>query len=206
MEPSPKFWNIIASRYSKQAITDEAAYQKKLKVTQEYFKPDMEVLEFGCGTGSTAIIHAPFVKHIRAIDFSAKMIDIVKAKLGQNNISNITFEQNTIEAISIKNESYDVVMGHSILHLLKDKEAVIARVYKLLKPGGFFVSSTVCVGNTTGLFKYIAPCIKYIGLPWLTVFTSEELIESISSHGFSIDYQWCPDNGRVAFIIGKKPE
>ncbi len=58
MEPTPTFWNLIAKFYSKQAIADEAAHQKKLKVTQEYFKPDMELMEFGCGTGSTAIIHA----------------------------------------------------------------------------------------------------------------------------------------------------
>ena len=37
-------------------IADEAAYQKKLQVTAtvNIFKPDMEVLELGCGTGSTA--------------------------------------------------------------------------------------------------------------------------------------------------------
>ena len=40
----------------------------------------MEVLEFGCGTGGTAIIHAPYVKHIRAIDISGNMIAIAKGK------------------------------------------------------------------------------------------------------------------------------
>ena len=59
MNQSVKFWDKIADKYSKQPIVDEASYQKKLQITQEYFKPDMEVLEFGCGTGSTAIIHAP---------------------------------------------------------------------------------------------------------------------------------------------------
>ncbi|MEM6403851.1 MAG: SAM-dependent methyltransferase, partial [Cyanobacteria bacterium P01_D01_bin.116] len=58
MSNSAKFWDNIAEKYSKDPIADEAAYQKKLQVTQEYFKPDMEVLEFGCGTGGTAIIHA----------------------------------------------------------------------------------------------------------------------------------------------------
>ena len=62
MATSTKFWDKIADKYSKQPIADEASYQKKLQVTQEYFKSDMEVLEFGCGTGSTAITHAPHVK------------------------------------------------------------------------------------------------------------------------------------------------
>ena len=68
MDQSTRFWDKIAERYSKQPVADESAYQKKLKVTREHFRPDMEVLEFGCGTGSTAIAHAPYVKHIQAID------------------------------------------------------------------------------------------------------------------------------------------
>jgi len=78
--PSAKFWDRIADRYSRKPVADEAAYQKKLQVTREYLRPDMEVLEFGCGTGSTAIVHAPCVKQIRAIDVSAKMIEIARHK------------------------------------------------------------------------------------------------------------------------------
>ena len=40
MTTSTKFWDKIADKYSKQPIADEAAYQKKLQVTQGYFKPD----------------------------------------------------------------------------------------------------------------------------------------------------------------------
>ncbi len=50
MDRSTKFWDKIAESYSKQPIADEAAYEKKLQVTREYFHPDMEVLEIGCGT------------------------------------------------------------------------------------------------------------------------------------------------------------
>ena len=39
-----KFWDGIAKKYSKQPIADEAAYEKKLEVTRQYFRPDMEVL------------------------------------------------------------------------------------------------------------------------------------------------------------------
>ncbi len=53
----------------------------------------MEVLEFGCGTGTTAITHAPYVKHIRAIDISSNMIEIAQRKADAKNIKNVTFEQ-----------------------------------------------------------------------------------------------------------------
>ena len=84
----------------------------------------MEVLEFGCGTGSTAIIHAPYVKQIRAIDFSAKMIAIARKKADAEKITNISFEQLSIDDLSVDDQSFDMILGLSILHLLEDKEAV----------------------------------------------------------------------------------
>ena len=36
----------------------------------------MRIVEFGCGTGTTAVHHTPHVQHIDAIDISAKMLEI----------------------------------------------------------------------------------------------------------------------------------
>ena len=66
MDREARFWNKLADRYSRRPISDEATYEKKLEITRQYFRPDMEVLEIGCGTGTTAIAHAPYVKHILA--------------------------------------------------------------------------------------------------------------------------------------------
>ena len=75
-----KIWNRFADGYSKSPIKDEKAYQVKLAMTRKYLKPSSEVLEFGCGTGGTALLHAPFVKHYRAIDVSFRMIEIAQEK------------------------------------------------------------------------------------------------------------------------------
>lgn len=205
MNQSAKFWDKIAERYAKQPIADEAAYQKKLQVTREYFRPDMEVLEFGCGTGSTAIVHAPYVKHIRAIDISSKMIEIAQGKAAAKNINNIDFEQATIEAVSVADQTLDAVLGLSILHLLENKEDAIAKVYRLLKPGGIFVTSTACLGDTMKWFKLIAPIGKLLGLfPLVKVFTAKDLKDSLTNAGFEIDYQWQPEKDKAVFIVAKK--
>ena len=207
MSNSTKFWDKIAEKYSKQPIADEESYQKKLKVTQEYFNQEMELLEFGCGTGSTAIIHAPYVKHIRAIDISAKMIEIAKGKAEANNINNVTFEQLTIDELSVADSTYDMVLGLSILHLLEDKEAAIAKVYKMLKPGGLFVTSTVCLGDSMKWFKLIAPIGKFLGFfPLVKVFKVEELVASLTNSNFVIDYQWQPGKNKAVFIVAKKTD
>ncbi|MCG8562604.1 MAG: class I SAM-dependent methyltransferase, partial [Hyphomicrobiales bacterium] len=166
-----------------------------------------EVLEFGCGTGTTALFHAPYVKHIRAIDVSTRMIEIAKGKAEAGNVENVTFERGTIEDFSAPDETYDAVMGHSILHLLADKDAVIAKVHKMLKPGGIFVSSTVCLGNRLKVFKFIAPIGRFIGLmPLVKVFTTQELVDSLAAAGFEIDHQWEQGKRIAAFIVAKKPQ
>ena len=91
------FWDRIALNYSKKPIADEASYQQKLTVTRGYFRPDMELLEIGCGTGSTAIKHAPYVKHIHAIDISAKMIAIAEERKAEAKVENVSFEQATMD-------------------------------------------------------------------------------------------------------------
>ena len=197
------FWNKIAKRYSKQPIADEAAYRKKLQVTRDYFRPDMEVLELGCGTGSTAITHAPYVKHIEAIDFSSRMIEIAQSKAVAENVENVTFKRSTVDEISVSDQTLDAVLGLSILHLLDNKEEVITKVYKMLKPGGVFVTSTACMGDTMRYFKVIAPIGKLFGFI-LEVFTRKELEDSLTGAGFEIDYQWQPGKGQAVFIVAKK--
>lgn len=207
MATSTKFWDKIADKYSKQPIADEASYQKKLQVTQEYFKPDMEVLEFGCGTGSTAITHAPHVKQIRALDISSEMIKIAQGKAEAQGIENITFEQLIIEKLEVEDSTYDAVLGLSILHLLENKESAIAKVYQMLKPGGIFVTSTMCMGDTMGWFKLIAPIGKALGFfPLVRVFSAQDLIESLTDAGFEIEYRWQPSKDQAIFIVAKKPE
>jgi len=204
-DQSTRFWDRIADRYSKQPIADEAAYEKKLQMTRRYFRPDMEVLEIGCGTGSTAIAHAPYVKHIQAIDFSSKMIEIARGKAGERNIDNVAFQRSTIDEFSVPDRTLDAVLGLSILHLLDNKEEVIARVHEMLKPGGIFVTSTVCIGDTMKFLKFVAPIGRFLGLmPLVKVFTARELKAGLTDAGFEIACEWQPGKNKAVFIVAKK--
>lgn len=211
MDKSTKFWNKTAENYSKQPIADEAVYERKLQATRKYFQPDMEVLEIGCGTGSTAIIHAPYVKHIRAIDFSSEMIAIAQSKVDALNIQNITFEQASIDSLNVPDQTLDVVLGLNVIHLLENKEAAISKVYQMLKPGGIFVTSTVCLGDTMAWFKLFALIGKFLGLfPLVKIFTMKELEASLTDAGFETDYQfetdfqWQLGTVKTVFNITKK--
>ena len=202
-----KFWDRIAARYSRQPLADEAAYEKKLQKTREYFTPESEVFEFGCGTGSTAINHAPWVKSLLAIDVSTKMIEIARAKSREQALDNVSFQVASIDDFEAANESYDVVMAHSILHLLKDKDRAIAKTHAMLKPGGIFVSSTFCMGDhfVTRLIRSIVSMFSMVGLlPYVNEASSEELVNSIEEAGFDIEYQWRPKDKSALFVVARK--
>ncbi|MCB1719845.1 MAG: SAM-dependent methyltransferase, partial [Candidatus Competibacteraceae bacterium] len=91
--------------------------------------------------------------------------------------------------------------------LVEDNDAVIRKVFGLLKPGGIFVSSTACIGSGMGFLRYVVPIFRLLGkAPYVAVFTSDELMDAIRSAGFDIEFQWQPA-GKMAvpFIIARKP-
>lgn len=201
-----RFWDRFAYKYSLSPIPNQQIYEKKLALTQQYLKPEMNVLEFGCGTGSTAIIHAPYVKHIKATDFSQNMIAIAKQKAADKNIQNINFECAQITDFDEQKEQFDVILGLNILHLLEDKEKTLQKVFSLLKPGGFFVSSTACLQDHIflRLLKYLAPIGYFFGLiPFVKIFSKDEVIRLHEKVGFKKEIMWSPEPINLFMIVKK---
>ena len=122
MTQSEKFWDKKAQSYANSSIGDEASYQRKLLETQQYFTPDMRILEIGCGTGSTAIAHAPFVAHIDAIDISDNMLEIARARAADANVENIQFTLATLDEFNADTASMDAVLALNVIHLLPNRQ------------------------------------------------------------------------------------
>lgn len=201
MEPSITYWNNIAERYARQPIAHEADYHKKLQITQRYLKPDMQVLEFGCGTGSTAQIHAPGVADYTAIDLAPNMIAIAQGKLAASPINNLQFQVGSLEDFDAQTQRFHAVLGLNVLHLLEDKEQAIAQVYRILKPGGVFISSTACLKDGINPYRFIAPFTRYFKLPTVKVFKRIELEESLVEGGFRIDFRWVPEGNQLVYFL-----
>ena len=192
MSGTDKFWDKKAYGYAQNPISDEETYHRKLSETQGYFTPDMRVLEFGCGTGTTAVHHGPHVRHIDAVDISESMIDIGRRRAGESNIENITFTRGTLTDFNADTASLDAVLGLNVIHLLPDRQSVLLEIARILKPGGVFVSSTGCLGSSYLRFiKLFVPLGKLLGLmPDVFVLTESELANEVTNAGFAIESQW----------------
>ncbi|MBJ3786748.1 class I SAM-dependent methyltransferase [Devosia sediminis] len=200
------FWDRLADKYAAQPIADEEAYRTKLARTQAFFTPDMDIFEFGCGTGGTAITHAPFVRSVRAVDFSAGMLDKAREKARAAGVTNVSFEQGDITTMPLPAAGYDMVLGLSILHLMQDRDAVVDRVFAMLKPGGRFVSSTACMGGPLKLLAPVAALGKLLGkLPQIGFMSHDDLRATLTRAGFVIEQDWQPNPKAAVFIIARKP-
>ena len=200
------FWNTIAKFYAKQKISDPEAYKIKLDSTTKYFTPESKVLEFGCGTGSTAIYHSPQIKSILAIDYSQKMIEIAKQKSDIEQIENIEFRQGTLLDLPLKPRSFDIILGLNVLHLIPRYYDTIKRSSELLKPNGHFITSTACLADSPKLLKTFLPLGGKLGiLPHVQFFDVQTLEKQMEEAGLNIVESFAPGRDQnVQFIIAEK--
>ncbi len=199
-----RFWDRIAARYSRKAVPDQAAYETKLEKTDSLLRPDDLVLEIGCGTGTTALHHAPRVNHILATDISAKMIDIARQKGRSAGIENVRFEVSSIESLDTAPNQYDVILAHSILHLVEDVPKTLRQLHRMLKPGGRLISNTQCIGDSAAWLGWVAPLGRKLGvLPRVNVFREPEFFQWLDDAGFDREEVWQSKPKASHYIVAK---
>ncbi len=184
MNKSEKFWDRMAKNFDKGDDQYDPSY---LETISSYLDVNDNVFEFACGTGSLACTLAERVNQIHAMDISSKMIEIAKSKASERNIENVHFEKATLFDGQYAKESFDVLFACNILHLVEDHPLIFQRIDELLKPGGIFISDTVCMGEMGKLISLPLALFGKIGvIPKINRFGSNELIESIANSGFQI--------------------
>ncbi|WP_406644719.1 class I SAM-dependent methyltransferase [Aliisedimentitalea scapharcae] len=186
------FWSKISRKYAASPIRDMDGYLMTLERTKSHLKSEDKVLEIGCGTGSTALLIAPHVAHITATDLSLGMIEIANEKLVRESVGNVTFKVAEVLDHSSDDVSYDAVLAHNLLHLLPALDSALEYISSLIKPGGLFISKTVCAPEHGG-FKYAMiskvaiPFMQAIGkAPFVDFITAETLERKMNGVGFDI--------------------
>ena len=141
-----QFWDNLAEKYAAKPVANQEAYERKLDETKSRLTPEDTVLDIGCGTGSLALELAPCVSHVHSVDVSSEMLRIAKGKAEKQGVDNVTFHNRNVDDLSVfDRDSFDMVCAYNIVHLADDAPALLQAVYELLKPGGYFVSTTPCL-------------------------------------------------------------
>lgn len=209
MSADPTFWNKRAERYSHQPVANPEAFERKIEITKSLMTMRSVVLDIGCGTGSLALRLAPSLAQVHGLDLSSEMIRIAREKASTENVDNATFHVGPFDETftAFEGETLDGICAYSVLHLVEDRPATLNRIFSLLKPGGFFVSSTVCLGQSWIPFGPLLKLMRWLGkAPAVQIFSKRTLEQEVVQAGFVRLSQ--PDVGAessIAFLVGEKP-
>ena len=138
---------------------------------------NMEVIDFGAGTGLLSRNIALHVKSLLGIDTSNGMLAKLN-ELGRENISTLLVDICTYET----QKQYDGIVSSMTMHHVEHLDALFAKMYQLLKNGGFIAIADLM--SEDGTFHNDNDGVHHFG------FDEKDLIEIAQKHGFSnVQYQ-----------------
>lgn len=124
MNKSEKFWDSASKNYDQTEERFEYIHSRSRENAKKHLKDSYVVLDYGCGTGTSACEFSNQVKEIHAIDISYKMIEIAKEKAVAANVENVNFVQADIFDERYKEKSFDAVLAFNMLHTVPHPQGV----------------------------------------------------------------------------------
>jgi ubiquinone/menaquinone biosynthesis C-methylase UbiE len=122
--------------------------------------PDMDVLDFGCGTGLLTFALQPFVRSITGVDSSPGMLDVFKTKIKAQNLSNVKANYLDLDKGDFLEGSYHLIVSSMTLHHVKSISPLLKQFYSILYPSGQLVIADLDLddgkfhSNNDGIFHF----------------------------------------------------
>ena len=205
-----RFWDRVARQYAADPIADPAGYEATLQRVQALLQPAHNVLEIGCGTGTTALRLAAHTRRLLATDVSTGMIAIAREKLAAQPLPQLRFEVADADTAVAADASQDVVLAFNLLHLVADLDGALRAAIATLKPGGLLISKTPCLGEMNPLVtRLLVPVMRVFGkAPAVLVFDAAQLQAAFERHGLAVEAVERHGTKRKdirVFIVARKP-
>ena len=211
MADKARFWNRIARKYANDPIADLPGYERTLQRVQALLSKEHEVLEIGCGTGTTALRLAPGTRRLVATDVAEQMIAIAGERLANQALPQLHFRLADADAPVAEQGAYDAVLAFNMLHLVTDLPQALSSAINALKPGGLLISKTPCLSEMNPLIPKLAlPLMRAIGkAPPVLCFDALQLQAAMTAQGLQIlavERHGSRDKDWRVFIVARKPD
>lgn len=209
-----RFWDRAARKYAANPVADPAGYEATLRRVQGLLRPTHDVLEIGCGTGTSALRLAPFTRCLLATDVSAGMIAIAREKLAEwptgHPVPQLAFAVADAEEPVSPPGSHDLVLAFNVLHLVHDLDHALAQAALALRPGGLLISKTPCIAELNPLLTHVAiPFMRAIDrAPHVLSFTQTLLVNAMARQGLhveAVERHGTRGKDFRVFVVARKP-
>lgn len=131
-------------------------WQRRCAMLAAHVTPAMRVLELGCGAGYYTRELARTGAEICAIDISPDLLELARQEVQSERVS---FVRTNAYAMEFGDDSFDSVIGSSVLHHL-DLERAVAEIRRVLKPGGTMVFTEPNMLNPQIMLQKNIPWLK----------------------------------------------
>jgi 2-polyprenyl-3-methyl-5-hydroxy-6-metoxy-1,4-benzoquinol methylase len=157
----------IASDFA-EGYTTSPGFRERLSVWTDligqYVQPGDRLLDAGCGAGTLSFVAAGRASSVVGVDGSANMIALAEAERARRGLDNMRFQQAWLAALDSEDAgSFDVILCSSVLEYTADLDAEVARLSRLLRPGGRLI---VSLPNRSSLYRHVeAVAYRLTGRP-----------------------------------------
>lgn len=115
--------------------------------------PGQRVLDLGCGAGLDALLAARRVGpsgSVVGVDLTPPMVAKARTAAASLDVENVRFVLSSIETLPLADESFDVAISNGVLNLCPDKPAVLAEVFRVLRPAGRLQLADILLDDSVG--------------------------------------------------------
>lgn len=101
------------------------------------------ILDVGCGNGGLSLLLADLRPDLQilGIDFEPKPLEDAYAYAARNGLKNLTFEQGDAHNLKYDDGTFDGVLCQTVLTHVRDAQAVVKEMTRVLKSGGVFFAA-----------------------------------------------------------------
>lgn len=138
LENQRTFWNAWNAENREASVGEISRRQAEIILgwLGALNRDDLDIIEVGCGTGWLCPHLARFGR-VTGTDLSDDVL-----RRAQTRWPHIKFIAGDFATLSLFEEAYDVVVSLEVLSHIADQSAFIARIVRLLRPGGILLLAT----------------------------------------------------------------
>ena len=143
------------------------------------------ILDLGCGDGALTERLNKSGAHVLGVDASPQMVEAARARGVESELADA-------ERLPFRDETFNAVFSNAALHWVRDQDAMLAQVHRVLKPGGRFVAEMGGHGNIAAIHVALKAVLSRYGFgereTGVNYYpTAESYSARLKAHGFKVE-------------------